>query len=52
MAGGMVAQSPAQQRELMRAWLTALLAAEGVEITLAEPADWTRWDAGLRRWSP
>ena len=27
MASGMVAQSPAQQRELMRSWLVALLAA-------------------------
>ena len=52
MASGMVAQSPAQQRELMRSWLVALLGAEGVEIALAEPADWSRWDAGLRRWSP
>ena len=52
MASGMVAQSPAQQRELMRSWLVALLGAEGVEIALPEPADWSRWDAGLRRWSP
>jgi hypothetical protein len=46
MASGMVAQSPAQQRELMRSWLVALLGAEGVEIALPEPADWSRWDAG------
>jgi len=52
MASGMVAQSPAEQRELMRAWLTALLGAEGVEIALEQPADWSRWDPGLRRWSP
>ena len=52
MASGMVAQSPAQQRELMRSWLVALLGAEGVEIALPEPTDWSRWDAGLRRWSP
>ena len=48
----MVGRGPAEQREMMRAWLVALVGAEGVEITLDEPADWTGWTrraAPLRR---
>ncbi len=49
---GMVAHDPARQRERMRAWLVDLLGAEGVEIALEEPGDWSGWDPALRRWSP
>jgi len=52
LAAGMVAQTPAQQRALVRDWLVALLAAEGVAIALDEPADWSRWDPATRRWTP
>jgi 1,2-phenylacetyl-CoA epoxidase catalytic subunit len=48
---GMVADDPARQRERMRTWLADLLGAEGVELTLDEPADWSRWDPALRRWA-
>lgn len=48
---GMVNRGPAEQREQVRAWLAALLAGEGVELTLDEPSDWSAWDAGTRRWS-
>ena len=49
---GMVANDPARQRERMRAWLVDLLGAEGVEIALDEPSDWSGWNPALRRWSP
>jgi 1,2-phenylacetyl-CoA epoxidase catalytic subunit len=52
MDAGMVADSPAHQRERMRAWLVALLGAEGVDIALEEPSDWSGWDPALRRWTP
>jgi phenylacetate-CoA oxygenase PaaI subunit len=52
LAGGMVGQTPAHQRELVRAWLVALLDAEGVAIALPEPASWVGWDAEQRRWTP
>ena len=29
-----------------------LLGAEGVEVTLDEPADWSGWDPATRRWTP
>jgi 1,2-phenylacetyl-CoA epoxidase catalytic subunit len=48
LEAGEVSQTPAQQRELMRNWLTALLEGEGVSITLAEP-DFTGWDPERRR---
>jgi hypothetical protein len=48
----MVGRTPADQREQVRAWLVALLAREGVEIALEEPADWSAWDAERRRWGP
>jgi ring-1,2-phenylacetyl-CoA epoxidase subunit PaaC len=46
---GLVASGPAFQREQVRAWLVALLAQEGVEISLEEPADWSEWDPERRR---
>ena len=46
---GMFARDPAAQREQVRAWLVALLGAEGVEIALPEPSDWTGWDRERRR---
>jgi 1,2-phenylacetyl-CoA epoxidase catalytic subunit len=49
---GMVSRGPAQQREQVRAWLVALLEAEGVAIALDEPGDWSRWDPETRRWTP
>ena len=53
MDAGMVAHDPAAQRELVRAWLLGLLAAEGVDrVALAEPSDWTGWDPALRRCEP
>jgi hypothetical protein len=42
----------ATQREQVRAWARALLAAEGLDLTLAEPADWSSWDPTRRRWQP
>jgi 1,2-phenylacetyl-CoA epoxidase catalytic subunit len=52
MEHGMVGRSPAEQREMMRAWLVALVGAEGVELTLDEPADWTGWTPERRRHTP
>jgi len=49
---GMVAEGPAVQRARMREWLTALLGAEGVELVLDEPRDWSRWDPVRRRLEP
>jgi 1,2-phenylacetyl-CoA epoxidase catalytic subunit len=46
---GLVASRPAFQREQVRSWLVALLAEEGVEIALEEPADWSAWDPQRRR---
>jgi 1,2-phenylacetyl-CoA epoxidase catalytic subunit len=48
---GMIDMDAARQRELVRTWLTDLLAGEGAEIELPEPEDWSHWDAGRRRWS-
>jgi 1,2-phenylacetyl-CoA epoxidase catalytic subunit len=48
----MIARDPAFQREQMRVWLADLLGAEGVDVTLDEPADWSGWDPTLRRWTP
>jgi 1,2-phenylacetyl-CoA epoxidase catalytic subunit len=49
---GMIRRDPAAQREQMRAWLVALLGAEGVAIALEEPTDWSRWDPARRRYEP
>ena len=48
---GMLAHDPAHQRERMRRWLADLLGAEGVDLTLDEPRDWSSWDPGPRRWT-
>jgi len=48
----MVSEGPAAQRERVRSWLVRLLGAGGVEVTLAEPADWSGWDPATRRWTP
>ena len=40
-----------EQREMMRAWLSGLLEAEGVSIDLPE-LTWDGWDAERRRWEP
>jgi ring-1,2-phenylacetyl-CoA epoxidase subunit PaaC len=48
---GLVRVDAGAQREQVRAWLVDLLAAEGAQITLDEPEDWTGWDPELRRWS-
>lgn len=48
LEAGEVKQTPAHQRALVRDWLTALLAGEGVEITLPDP-DFTGWDPERRR---
>jgi 1,2-phenylacetyl-CoA epoxidase catalytic subunit len=52
LEAGEVKQTAAHQRSLMREWLTALLAAEGVSIELPDPTDWSGWDAERRRWTP
>ena len=49
---GMFHRSPGAQREQVRAWLVALLGAEGVDIALDEPSDWSRWDPQRRRLEP
>jgi 1,2-phenylacetyl-CoA epoxidase catalytic subunit len=49
---GMVNRDPAGQREQVRAWAVDLLGAEGVSLTLDEPADWSQWDADRRRLNP
>jgi 1,2-phenylacetyl-CoA epoxidase catalytic subunit len=51
LESGEVRSGPAAQRELMRTWLTGLLAAEGVSIELAE-LTWHGWDPERRRWEP
>jgi 1,2-phenylacetyl-CoA epoxidase catalytic subunit len=48
---GMISRGPAQQRDLVRRWLTDLLSAEGVTIELPEPTDWSGWDPATRRWT-
>jgi hypothetical protein len=47
----MIERDAAAQREQVRAWLVALLAAEDVSVELAEPSDWSEWDAERRRWN-
>jgi 1,2-phenylacetyl-CoA epoxidase catalytic subunit len=49
LAAGEVKHGPAHQRELMRTWLTELLAREQVEIELPE-LTWDGWDPDRRRW--
>jgi 1,2-phenylacetyl-CoA epoxidase catalytic subunit len=50
LEAGEVKNGPEFQRELMRKWLTDLLASEGVELTLPE-LTWDDWDAERRRWN-
>ena len=49
---GMVGTDARAQRALVRDWLTALLAGQGVSLELDEPTDFSRWDAERRRWEP
>jgi 1,2-phenylacetyl-CoA epoxidase catalytic subunit len=49
---GEVKQTAAHQRALIRDWLTAILAGEGVSVSLPDPADWSSWDPERRRWTP
>jgi 1,2-phenylacetyl-CoA epoxidase catalytic subunit len=51
LEAGEIVKSPAEQREMMRAWLTELLSAENVTIELPE-LTWDGWDAERRRWEP
>ncbi len=48
----MIDRGAASQREVMRSWLTDLLAPEGVDINAEEPTDWSQWDPERRRWEP
>ena len=52
LEAGEVKQTAAHQRALIRDWLTAILAGEGVSISLPDPADWSSWDPERRRWTP
>jgi phenylacetate-CoA oxygenase PaaI subunit len=49
MAEGMVTATPDEIRDTVRNWLVDLLASEGVQLELPEPADWSRWDPSRRR---
>ncbi len=49
---GALRHDAVQQREQVRVWLVDLLGDEGVEITLDEPSDWSRWDPEWRRYEP
>jgi phenylacetate-CoA oxygenase PaaI subunit len=49
VAHGIVSEGPAAVRGRVRDWLTALLAAQGVEVELPEPTDWSAWDVEHRR---
>ena len=49
VAEGMVAAGPAAVREPVRDRLVRLLAAEGVHVSLPDPADWLQWDEQCRR---
>jgi ring-1,2-phenylacetyl-CoA epoxidase subunit PaaC len=49
LAAGMVREAPGAVRGRVRDWLAALLEAEGCPVALADPEDWSRWDATTRR---
>jgi len=49
VAKGMVSEGPAAVRDRVRKWLTELLDAQGVEVRLQEPANWSGWDEEHRR---
>ena len=51
-AEGMVHHDPSYQRRRVSSWLSGLLGAEGVDLEVLEPTDWSAWDADRRRWSP
>ena len=51
LEAGEISKTPAEQREMMRAWLSELLGGEGVSIELPE-LTWDGWDAERRRWEP
>lgn len=46
---GMVSGSPTEIRARVRDWLTGLLRAEGAEMELPEPVDFSAWDPVSRR---
>ena len=48
LASREVAAGPAAVREQVRAWLDDLLRAEGCEVALPEPEDWSGWDEKRR----
>jgi len=52
LEAGEVKQTAAHQRALIRDWLTAILAGEGVSISLPDPSEWEGWDPERRRWTP
>ena len=52
LEAGEVKQTAAHQRALIRDWLTAILAGEGVSISLPDPSEWDGWDPERRRWTP
>ena len=52
LEAGEVKQTAAHQRALIRDWLTAILAGEGVSISLADPSEWDGWNPERRRWTP
>ncbi|MBV8990573.1 MAG: phenylacetate-CoA oxygenase subunit PaaI [Solirubrobacterales bacterium] len=49
VACGMVNAGPAAIRERVRAWVSALLEAEGIVIRLPEPSDWSQWSEDRRQ---
>jgi 1,2-phenylacetyl-CoA epoxidase catalytic subunit len=49
LEAGEVKQTGAHQRELIRSWLTAVLAGVDVSVDLPEPTDWSGWDPERRR---
>jgi 1,2-phenylacetyl-CoA epoxidase catalytic subunit len=46
---GLIDQTPAGQRDSLRAWLIDLFAAEGVAPKFDEMTDWSTWDPDRRR---
>jgi phenylacetate-CoA oxygenase PaaI subunit len=49
MEQGMVGSAPSGIRAQVREWLEARLRAEGQELTLSEPAEWSHWDDERRQ---
>jgi 1,2-phenylacetyl-CoA epoxidase catalytic subunit len=49
MTQSMVRDGPDEVRRRVREWLAELLAAEGMEMVLEDPTDWSQWDAQTRR---